>query len=470
MKQAIAWMKLNPLTVISATIILLSLGFIAYVWLFMSPSLQSEMSEREPEIRKIRQYQQQNISVPPENADDPPRNLAGVTINEKTVEKLETIYANLKGQNTQIHRVAVEINDRSSQQLVEDLFPETPSTLLFGARGNYRSAVASLLADAAAAANLATSTGIVQPYLNAGLPLDKDTLQAKLDQKYAEASSDGMTEAQAEDFREEQQILLMNSLIDHARTINIYADPVLGDPTSPNPAFPLQVATLGQTTASPDPATVWEGQLQLWILQDIIAAIALANDVLNEKDHGMTASGEPIPSSVLNAPVKRLLGVEVLPGYVGLHTMGGVDTTGSSSNTRSASTSGAGYAPPPPGAISNANVLPPLFYFSPTGRASNSLFDVRHVRLSVFADFQKLPDLFNAISSVNLMTIIDARYESLDEYGDEGLANLYLFGQGDIVKADFIIETIWLREWTVPLMPPVVREYLAVPENAASSL
>jgi hypothetical protein len=88
----------------------------------------------------------------------------------------------------------------------------------------------------------------------------------------------------------------------------------------------------------------------------------------------------------------------------------------------------------------------------------------------VFADFQKLPDLFNAISSVNLMTIIDARYESLDEYGDEGLANLYLFGQGDIVKADFIIETIWLREWTVPLMPPVVREYLAVPENAASSL
>ncbi len=493
MKEIVAWMKLNPLTVISIAVIVLALGFIGYIRLWEAPAFEKEVAARQQDINKLQQYQNQTITVPPENADDPPEVRRGITINQNTVKVLNEIYANLNGQSDQVLAAAVEINRQGHQVLVDGLFPNTPDSLALRARAHYRDALPTLLGSAqrarrlreATASTVEDGTGLQLPYLNAGLPPQTDAIQLALDQKVDEAASSGdltaMTDKQREDLLAEQRVLLMNQLIQQAGTINIYADPNLGDATNPNPDFPLQVAALGQTEASPTADELWEGQLQLWILQDIVKAIALANDVANTRDHGTDDKGQPIPSSVLNAPVKRLLELEVLPGYVGLHTVGGVGTLTGTTTTRTAAavprprtggtanTNGTALYGPPAGGLTTPpreTTLADNFMFGPTGRSSNGIFDVRHARLVVFADYQMLPEFFNALSKVNLMTILDARYTDLDEYGTDGIGSLYLYGSGDIVRAEFIIETLWLREWTAPLMPEKVKQYVGLAEPA----
>ena len=486
MKEVVAWIKLNPLTVASIVVIVLSLAFIGYVRFWEAPGLEKEITARQTDLNKVRQFQNQTITVPPENADDPQKVLRGITINAETIKVLSGIYANLNQQSREVLDVAERINREGHQVLVNNLFPSTPDSLAFRARENYRSALPTLLADAQRARRFRESTaseagngsGLTLPFLNAGLPPNRDTIQLALDQKVDEAASSADLSAygpeQRENLLEEQRVLLINQLIDRAEQINIYADPSLGDATNPNPDFPLQVAELGQTQGSPTADELWEGQLQLWILQDIVQAIALANDVANTGNYGTYAEGsrkgEPIPSSVLNAPIKRLLQLEVLPGYVGLHTVGGMGALGgdTSSAGLTRSTGGALYPPPAGGmtAEPRETALPDNFVFAPTGRSSNGIFDVRHARLVVYADYQLLPRFFNALSKVNLMTIIDGRYTDLDEYGPEGLGSLYLYGAGDIVRAEFIIETLWLREWTADLMPPKVKQYVGLAEPA----
>ena len=490
MKEVVAWIKLNPLTVASIVIIGLSLAFIGYVRFWEAPTLEKQITARQTEINKLRQFQNQTITVPPENADDPEEVLRGITINAETIKVLSGIYTNLNQQSQEVLDVAVGINREGHQVLVDGLFPDTPDSLSLRARAHYRDALPTMLGDAqrarrfreATASTVDNGTGLILPFLNAGLPPDRDVIQLALDQKVDEAASSGDLDAYSPEQREtllsEQRVLLTNQLIDRAGRINIYADPTLGDATNPNPAFPLQVAELGQTEGSPTADQLWEGQLQLWILQDIVEAIALANDVANTEDHGTYAEGprqgQPIPSSVLNAPIKRLIQLEVLPGYVGMHTVGGVGALGTGTTASAGSgvprtTTGFSTAlyPPPAGGMTappRETALPDNFAFGPTGRSSNGIFDVRHARLVVYADYQMLPEFFNALSKVNLMTIIAGRYTDLDEYGPEGLGSLYLYGAGDIVKAEFIIETLWLREWTADLMPPKVKQYVGLAE------
>ncbi len=468
MKNVIAWIKLNPISVASIVLIVLSLAAMGYFAFMAGPALRDQaLTQPKKDIDQLRRYGSQSIEVPPANADDPPERKSGVTINAATIQVLDQIYQDLNGEAREILDVALQINQPGHPVLVPGLFPDTPSPLRFPAKRAYGDVLGAMLGGAERAATVEEDTGLAVPYLNAGRPLPLDQVQASLDQKRSEALQGAdmatMTEERRRRFVAEQQRELMNLLLNHARTINLYADPDLGNILSPNPAFPLQVSTLGTTPESPQPAELWEGQLELWILQDIVRAIAYANRV-----------GEP-DADVLTSPVKRLLRAEVLPGYVGLHTMGGVGTiatpTGSAfgatsraqpRRSRSVAGGGGGYAPPAGGMTDQPREtkLADNFAFGPTGRSSNSIYDVRHARLHIHADFQRLPEIFNAISQVNLMTVIDAQVRGLDEYA--ALQELYAYGAGDIVDVELIIETIWLRDWTAQLMPQDVKVYVGL--------
>ena len=210
----------------------------------------------------------------------------------------------------------------------------------------------------------------------------------------------------------------------------------------------------------------------MWILQDLITAIHFANDVQDQGDHGVDEEGKRIPSSVLNAPVKRLIRAEVLPGYVGLHNMGGVDSIGNArpgSPARNNSGGAAGYPPPTGGKTDKPREtkLSENFVFGPTGRSSNSLYDVRHARVIAHVDYQRLPELFNAIASVNMMTVLNMQVTAVDEY--ELLNELYMYGQGDVVEVEMIIESLWLREWTAELMPEDVQVYVGLLDPPAGT-
>ncbi|MEM9882824.1 MAG: hypothetical protein AAF800_07900 [Planctomycetota bacterium] len=458
MNKALAWIKANPISVVSFALMFASLGAIGYFIFFANPALRASAAEQPGrDLNQLDRYLRQSLEVPPANADDPPETLRNVTINAATVEVLDGIYGDLTRESKDIFDAALRVNRAGKQPMIDALFPDTPSGLGFSARNRYLELLAALAGDADRAAGAAQRAGLPGwPYLNAGRPMTAEELQRELDVQRASlnagTSQTDLNDAQRQQQFAEQQRELVNQLLRHAAGLNVYADPDLGNPPRQiNPDFPLQVASLGRSTASPTPSQLWEAQLELWVLQDLIAAIALANDVPDQREH-RNVNGQPVPSSVLNAPVKRLIRAEVLPGYVGLHNAGGVNALGGGPRVGDAS-----YGPPAGGMTDRAREEPlsENFVFSPTGRSSNSLYDVRHARLLLHADYQRLPELFNALGSVNLMTVLNARVTALDEY--ELLGQRYMYGQGDVVELELIIETLWLREWTAPLMPEAVK-------------
>lgn len=479
MKNVIAWMKTNPISVAAFALMIVSLGAIGYFMFAANPALQERAEAPVTQkLSEIKRLTRQPVDVPPANADDPPESRS-VTINPAVIEVLGGIYADLNRESENIFAAALAINHASHTPMMSGLFPDTPNDKKFQARTVYGRLLSAMVGTREWANEVAQTTGVSVPYLNARPPLKREYVQSLLDQQMdAMTKGDGLagviSEARLEQQKKEQQRELVNELLRHAQGINVYADPDLGNMLAPNPAFPLQIASLGSSADSPTPSQLWEGQFELWVLQDIVEAIYLANDVANEREH-FDVNGKPVPSSVLNAPVKRLLRAEVLPGYVGLHNLGGVTSISGTSNTKSggakAGVGGAASYPPPAGGKTDQpreTKLSENFVIAPTGRSSNALYDVRHARLIAHVDYQRLPELLNAIGSVNLMTVLNMRVNAVDEY--ELLNELYMYGQGDVVEVEMIIETLWLREWTSKLMPEDTKIYVGLLDPPADAV
>ena len=469
MKSVIAWIKANPISVASLVVMLLSAGVIGYFLFVANPALRERAADQpSKDISEIRRYSSKSVEVPPKNADDPPEQHSNITINDDFITTISTIYGDLNRESDEIFERALEINQPGHEPLLPDLFPSTPTGMQFRAQTVYVEALNGLTGDADRAELVTQRTNLELPYLNAGLPMERLELQQQVDEAAAamqRIATGLMTEDKIQQQQSEQRRELMNRLLDHAKTINIYAQPNLGDPKQPFPDFPLSIASLGSSPQTPTPSSIWEGQLELWILQDIVRAIGIVNDVQNRRDYGSDDQGNPIQSSVLTAPIKRLIRAEVLPGYVGLHTTGGTnliaDAQTSSAAPRAAGQDG--YGPPAGGKMTDGSrdqAVADNYLFGPTGRGSNHLYDTRHVRLHLHADYQRLPEFFNVLGQVNLMTVLNMKITELDEY--ELLADQYMYGQGDVVDVELIIETLWLRDWTSKLMPEVVKQYVGL--------
>ena len=470
MKTVIAWIKANPISVASLVVMLLSAGVIAYFVFVANPALRERAADQpSKDINEIRRYSSQSVEVPPKNADDPPEQHNNITINDDFIRTISSIYGDLNRESDDIFERALEINQPGHVPLLPDLFPNTPPGLQFRAQTVYVEALNGLTGDADRAEVVTQRTGLELPYLNAGLPMERQELQQQVDEAAAamqRIATGVVTEDKIKQQQSEQRREVMNRLLDHAKTINIYAQPNLGNPQQPFPDFPLSIASLGSSPQTPTPSALWEGQLELWILQDIVRAIGIVNDVQNRRDYGSDDQGNPIQSSVLTAPIKRLIRAEVLPGYVGLHTLGGtnlVAEAGSAAAAPARAVGQAAYGPPAGGKMTDGSRDQPVadnYVYSPTGRGSNHLYDTRHVRLHVHADYQRLPEFFNVLSQVNLMTVLNMKITQLDEY--ELLSEQYMYGQGDVVDVELIIETLWLRDWTKDLMPEPVKQYVGL--------
>lgn len=159
---------------------------------------------------------------------------------------------------------------------------------------------------------------------------------------------------------------------------------------------------------APDPATCWEWQYDYWAVADLIKAVDAANT---------DPSGKRM--SLDKATVKR---IEKLT----------LDVAG---------------APTP---------------VSITGRKNsteNKLYDVRHATMNLVVASSKLPALVDAISATNFMTVIGLDFTEVDPWTD--LERGFYYGPEHVVNATIDVETIWLRSWTEPQMPQVVKDALA---------
>ncbi len=440
MRYVIAWVKANPWTLASALVVLVCLGING--WLFSAGSaFREKLEARSREIQKIRGYMSRPVEVPADKPNAPPETVNTV-VNTMVIDQLSAIYGKINDEYEKLFKLAVEVNQQNHEVLAEGLFPSTDNPgLPFDARQMYVNAFEQILRP--------YDPDVSGPRLNAGMPPTQEeigfTLQ-QFEEGYVEMRNGQLTPQERDELEEEKKKRLIEILRGRAESLNLYAIP---DRRSQE--FPFQIAAwAGQDR--PEMYQLWEGQLELWIQEDIARAIAIANRVTDAN------------ANIINAPVKRLLKVEVIPGYVGLHTLGGAVGQPGSTRGSTGAQRGDGSYPPPFGGLTNDvdQRVSDNFHVGPTGRVSNALYDVRHARVVAVVDFQKLPELFRALSRVNFMTVLNMQVTDVDEY--DALAEGFVYGSSDAVEVDMVIETLWMREWTEPLMPDKTREYVGIDE------
>lgn len=185
--------------------------------------------------------------------------------------------------------------------------------------------------------------------------------------------------------------------------------------------------------ARPDPLDIWWAQVQLWVQQDVLNAIAEAN------------AGK---TSVIDAPVKHLFSVTVPMSFV--------------SGTPAAA-AGAPVADPSGGNPDAALTKVPTV--SMTGRVSNALYDVIHFEMVVDVEVAQIPNFLRTLSDNRLIAVREMNIGSVDSAGE--LAKGYYYGESPVAHLTLRCEALLMRQWTTPLMPPRVKQLLGVVEQPA---
>jgi len=440
------WLRNNPVTVAAVVVALVAVGVFAYAYTLNS-ALRERMDAQSRPISSLDSLRRQSVMFPNPDPTKSEIRVSPVTINPPIIERFEEIYGEFDDQFRELYRFAVDRNQAGKQVMLEGLFPSPRSANLpFEARNAYGQRLTGFLEAPSGTAEANRLAGLSPPALNAGTPPEAERIQNEVadaeESTYnaivssrLEARETGLTESESADILAAKRQRYVDVLQDTASQIDLYAQ------TNPRMAgFPFGVMAWSTASGSPAVTDMWEGQMQLWVLEDVVTAIATAND--------RAADASPragVPASV----VKRLLSLNVEPGYVGLSSAGIAEGDSQPSNPAS-------LIPSP------TQPQPENFVVSPTGRATNGVYLVRHAVLDAHVAFNKLPLLIAAIDATNFMTVVDVDLENVDTYA--ALEERYFYGSDDVVAASIRIETLWFREWLAPLMPEAIRQRLAQPD------
>jgi hypothetical protein len=431
MKSALLWMKHNPIAVVAALLSVCSLAglFVVYV---QGNGFVKEMEERNKVVQRVKTLKTTRVKIPSPDLDNPVEE-RDITINEAAIDSLKEVYHKMGIEYTNIFALAVNQNRKGHDPLLDGLFPSFDRRVdkVYDAQVQYLNAFEAML--------LEYSPTDIYPRLDAGgrVSIDQVTTEVNLAQKnfmlrlgMPEDSVSLLTAEQQQKLMEERRGAAIRVMTQHAERYHIYVD----DPTEPRSVF--RIGEWSNSAFKPEIAVIWQGQLELWVQQDIVQAIGGANQVWNPK------------ANVLTNPIKKLLRMDVTPGYVGIDTTGALTKNGRLN----------------PGTTTNTGArLPNGFRMSPTGRRSNNIYDVVHAQLSLIVDYKQIVNVFEAFGKTNFMTVLKADITDIDEY--KAMHDGYLYGDSDCVQLDMIIETLWLRDWTKRLMPQAIRERLSIPND-----
>lgn len=446
MTRFLFWIKANPVIGIAAALALGSVAGMLLVNLRVGYFLD-RVNERVQVVQQIEAMKRTPVLVPPTTPDQPLRQ-ESIAVNQAAIDELTRAYNRMSREYTEIFKLAVSINQDNHRPMVDGLFPEPRDAgIPFTAKNDYRKALLYMLGLGPAAADMP------YPRIIAGEPPAQDKIVEELEalqEVYLKSNFfppkkiEELVDVEAEALNQVKSRKLIELLQEHARSLQLYAQV---DPKNPA-EFAMDLGAWVLHGQQPKPEELWEGQMCLWIQQDLIEAIARANRVDDPE------------SNVMTAPVKRLLRIRVLPGYVGVDSRGGFEPAENGSRPTGPTPRQTPMAEAaPPATAGPDSMLSDDFSITPSGRLSNPLYDVRHVAVSLVVDAQQLPTLFACLQQVNFMCVLRVELTDVDEY--EALRHGYVYGSGDAVQADLLIETVWLRDWTTPYMPGAVAKRLA---------
>lgn len=351
---------------------------------------------------------------------------ANVEVNAARTAAYQKLGEQMQSQTSVVTKAADELNTNNGkhQPLIEGLFPQ-PTDLERLAKPKFF--VRQLLQQARPA---------LLEMIHAGAPPSPTDLAAQLTELMAAKreqvrQEQGRTEldkTEQEQMAKDLLSLRLSRYRQRASEIQVYADASIFDKV-PEEAID-KTASLAQ---------VWDWQERYWADMDVLRAVATANG-----DSG----GRGVSGSV----IKRIMSIAVEPPP---YNVSGTD------NAVEVRAYDAG-----------ADKAPTDFHRSITGRISgpgstNKWYDIRLVTIEMVADSRRLPTFVDALASTNFMTVVDIDLTTVDP--QEELRQGFYYGDGEVVKATMVIETVWFRDWRTPWMPDTVKKALGMDPNAQAT-
>jgi hypothetical protein len=210
-----------------------------------------------------------------------------------------------------------------------------------------------------------------------------------------------------------------------------------------DPATVLTVPSTLPENTSPTAAAIWSAQVTYWIDSDVASAIAELN---------------ANSTSVLNSPIKNLVMLSVPDGAIGGSIGPGSAGRGAVADP-DAPTLATGGRP-------DATIaLPDPGNASPTKRASNNLYDVVEFKLQLDMQSDKIPLFLKTLATNRFITVTRLEMEPVDSQVKQ--LEGYVYGEQPVVTLKLDCEALFMREWTIPLMPSAVRKALGIPDANA---
>ncbi len=430
--------KKNIISILCGVVALIAI--IALFWPTGSyeAELQTKLEQRKQASTRLDQLLHQPRVLPTVQPGDSAQVPLDQFPSEKIIERGEAAQKEVKTEASTMLETALKINRHTL--LVEGSLPDPRSTDQFRFSGEYRRRLNVPLNATRDAAPPNYPNSIQQQVLAGGLPPTKEQIDAAAkalwERKYEPQRatySNGQTNDAELKAQYTQEVAKLPEQMKQqvAATHKMYIDADALD-------YSGALQTSAQTGQPPSALDIWIAQSGLWIEEDVARAIARTNaDAKN----------------ILEATVKRLIKIQ-LPR---------ADKDAASFYVHAGATTGGapGASAPPP--IVNGDVFVPSV--SATGRVSNPLYDVVSFTVVIDVDAAKVTTVLEELMRDQFIYVRSMDITQVDSVAMQAMG--YLYGQAPVAQLTLHCEAVFLRGWTVPLMPTLVRQQLGI--GAASS-
>jgi hypothetical protein len=188
------------------------------------------------------------------------------------------------------------------------------------------------------------------------------------------------------------------------------------------------------------PVDIWYAQMGLWIESDVAKAIAQANEQ---------------SQNVLSSPVKRLVKITLPRADQGFYVMPGAPAGGGNPGNQ-------------PVAVQSVGPETVVAGVSPTGRVSKTRSVVVEVDLVADVEASMVPVFLENLTRNQFIYVNQLSLASVDSMAMK--AQGYLYGDKPVVRLTLKCEILFLRGWTVRLMPAEVKQRLGVAPQQTAGL
>ncbi len=478
MTPILNWIKAHLIIVIMCAIAVIVLPVVLYASSSWNASIANEIKKRvnEQDQRMTRVSSAQIVVKP--LAPGARSVETSMALNARMLEEYQAVRQAIKADATALERWVVDVNRAGKEtQLVPGLLPEPSrvqmNELPFRIHGAYIRSHEDLLRNS-----------------GAGMPLAPELVQEQLIEfernfrrtQFNVGSEVTLTDTERTKLREAMTARRLAIYAQAAQEHSVFAD--------------IRVFNLDPwpDQKAPDKFRWYEWQHTYWLNSDIMAAIRRANTVDGERT---PVFGDPssvvkrivnilperlYPTSVTEESVRRATeqapsgapeggfggmeggfgGMEGGMEGVSFSKMGAFETP---SNERGSSSSGSAAAPSATSYADPNQPFPTDYSKSISGRSARTgLYDMRTVKVTLVVDSRRLQHLFDAFHTTNFMSVVGFRSMPVDVTAE--LAQGFYYGADPVILVELDIESLWLRDWTVDLMPPIVREHFGIQEKS----